>query len=68
MGKAGCTFVKDVTDMMDRFTMGDVMSSEEIQIIEYQLDLTVGAGGLDESGSSDDKPNEFTQHTHPLVN
>ena len=59
--------MKDVTDMMDRFTIGDVMSSEEIQIIKYQLDLTAGAGCLDESGSGDDEANEFTQCTCPLV-
>ena len=66
-GKAGYTFMKDVTDMMDRFTMGDSMSPEEIQIIKYQLDLAAGAGGLDDSGSGDDKTNEFTQHTCPFI-
>ena len=59
--------MKDVTDLMDRFTMGEVMSSEKIKIIKYQLDLTAGPGGLDESGSSDDETNEFTKHTHSLV-
>ena len=67
MGKAGCTFVTDVTDMMDQFTFSNIMSPEEIQIIIYQLDLTAGAGGLDDTGSGDEEGNEFTQHTQPLV-
>ena len=67
MSKAGCTFVKDVTDMMDRFTLGNIVSPEEIQIIIYQLDLTAGAGGLDDSASGDEEGNEFTQHTRPIV-
>ena len=50
-----------VTDMMDQFTLSDIVSPEEIQIIMYQLDLATGAGGLDEEG------NEFTQHTQSLV-
>ena len=67
MAKAGCTFVKDMTDMMDRFTLGDIMSTEQIQIIIYQLDLTAGAGGLDDSPSSDEEGHEFTQCTQPMV-
>ena len=53
----------DVTDQMDRFTMGDVMSSEEIQIIIYSLDLTAGGGDLDDDGSGEEETGEFTEHT-----
>ena len=67
MAKAGCTFVKGVTDMMDWFTLGDIMSPEEIQIIIYQLDLTAGVGGLDDSASGDEEGNEFTQRTQPIA-
>ena len=59
--------MKDVTDLMDRFTTGNVMSSEEIQIIMYSLDLTAGGGGLDDDGSAEGETGEFTEHTHPLV-
>ena len=57
----------DVTDMMDRFTLSDIMFPEEIQIIIYQLYLAAGAGGLDDTGSGGEKGNEFTQRTQPLV-
>ena len=65
--KAGCTFLKDVTDLMDRFTMGDVMSSEEFKIIKYHLDITAGAEGLDDDSSGEEDIEEFDQHTRPLV-
>ena len=55
-----------MTDMMDRFTLGDIMSPEEIEIIMYQLDLAAGAGGLDDSGSRDEV-SEFTQCMKPIV-
>ena len=57
----------DMTDMMDLFTLSNIMSPEEIQIIMYQLDLTAGTGGLEDSGSSDKEGNEFIQCTQPLV-
>ena len=56
-----------MTDMMDWFTLSDKMSTEEIQIIIYQLDLTAGAGGLDDSPSNDEERNEFMQRTQPIV-
>ena len=56
-----------MADMMDQFTLGNIMSPEEIQIIIYQLDLTAGVGGLDNSVSSDKEGNEFTQPTWPIV-
>ena len=43
------------------------MSSGEIQIIIYSLDLTAGGGGLDDDGSGEEETGEFTEHTHPLV-
>lgn len=59
--------MKDVTDLMDRFTTGDIMSAEEIQIIMCSLDLTAGGGDLDDDGSREEETGEFTEHTHPLV-
>ena len=59
--------MKDVIDMMDQFTLGDIMSPEEIKIITYQLDLAAGVGGLDDSASGDEEGNEFTQRTQPIV-
>ena len=59
--------MKDVTDLMDQFTLDNIMSPEEIHIIIYQLDLTASAGGLDDTGSSDEEGNEFAQDTWPLV-
>ena len=56
-----------MTDMMDWFTLGDIMSPEEMEIIMYQLDLTAGAGGLDDSGSGDEEVSQFTQCTKPIV-
>ena len=47
--------------------MGDIMSSEEIQIIMYSLDLTAGGGGLDDDGSGEGETCEFTEHIDPLV-
>ena len=52
---------------MDRFTMGDVLSTEEIEIIKYYLDITAGAGGLDDGGSREEESEELNQHTRPLV-
>ena len=59
--------MKDMTDMMDQFTLSNIMSPEEIQIITHQLDLAAGVGGLDDSASSDEEGNEFTQCTWPIV-
>ena len=56
-----------MTDMMDWFTLGNIMSPEEIEIIMYQLDFAADAGGLDDSGSRDEEVSEFTQHTKPIV-
>ena len=53
--------------MMDQFTLSDIMSPEEIEIIMYQLDLAASAGGLDDSGSGDEEVSEFTQCTKPIV-
>ena len=54
--------------MMDWFTLGDIISPEEIEIIMYQLDLAAGVGGgLDDCGSGDEQVSEFTQCTKPIV-
>ena len=65
--KAGCTFLKDVMDIIDRFTMGDIMSGEELEIIKYHLDLAAGEMGQDDNASGEDEIKEFQQHKHPIV-
>ena len=52
---------------MDRFTMGDTLSTKEIEIIKYHLDIAAGAGWLDDGGSGEEELEEFNQHTWPLV-
>ena len=52
---------------MNRFTMGDILSTEEIEIIKYYLDIAAGVRGLDDSGSGEEESEEFNQHTQPLV-
>ena len=54
-------------DIMDRFTKGDIMSGEELEIIKYHLDLSVSEAGLDDDASGEDEMKEFQQHTHPIV-
>ena len=60
----GCCFEKDVTDLMDRCQMGNVLSEEEVQIISYYLDLTAGEVGED---GDRDEGKEFHQHTQLMA-
>ena len=59
--KSRMHIITDMTDMMDWFTLSNITSPEEIDIIMYQLDLTAGGGRVDDSGSRDEEVSEFTQ-------
>ena len=63
----GCCFVKDVTDLMDRCQMGDVLSEEEVQIISCCLELTEGEVGEDGEGEEVDEGTEFHHYTQLMV-
>ena len=47
--------------------MGNVLSSEEVRIISYYLDLAAGEVGEDGNGYDIDEGKEFHQHTQLMV-
>ena len=70
--KEGCTFLKDVVDLMDHLTQGDNLTTDEIEIITYHLDVardTLFTDVTEESNGHDAKDsNEFQMTTQPMVN
>ena len=64
--KEGCTFLKDVVDLMDRLTQGDRLTSEEMEILHYHLDIARDTQFVDITDESQNG-NEFQTRTQPMV-
>ena len=64
--KEGCTFLKDVVDLMDRLTQGDHLTTEEMEIVSYHLDIARDTQFADITDESQ-KGNEFQTRPQPMV-
>ena len=64
--KEGCSFLKDVVDLMDRLTQGDNLTPDEMEIISYHLDVARNTQFVDVTEDSQNS-NEFQMKTQPMV-
>ena len=63
--KEGCSFLKDVVDLMDCLTQGDTLTQDEREIIMYHLDVARDTQFADVTEDSNGQ--EFETRSQPMV-